>query len=321
MDFFDFVKSKETKSTTECESFQDLMKLAFNNKKYIEDRAEKGDLMCQQVLYTIYAHSEKDNSTIEKFSYYSKLAAYQNDVIAQINYARIILKNINELIDQKNIPLKLVVSIKKQLEESLYWFKKAYENGENEVLYDINMIENNLLNNRINPLVFKHGLISLNRTLTDRQVESKLTSVQLSEELLKEIFEEAIYLRYCYNKYNNSVIYNKAVMHSYDYSIKICELLQERDVIEFDPIALMSSYYLIVLADETLSHVNNISNEEKEEIINSFLLIIGADDMVHTKNYIELIRMGACWILRHRASDLILLMLDKNKIIKEKQGV
>ena len=95
MGFFDFFKSKEIQINND--KFANLMKLAFEDRDNVEKCAENGDLDCQIVLYTIYTPSKSNNSTIEKFVYYTKLAAHQNDATAQKNYGKFIFDNINEL--------------------------------------------------------------------------------------------------------------------------------------------------------------------------------------------------------------------------------
>ena len=64
----------------------------------MEKGAENGNLKCQQLLYTIYMIGAKvDKFNRDKFEYYTKLAAHQNDSTAQFNHAKNIYDSIEEL--------------------------------------------------------------------------------------------------------------------------------------------------------------------------------------------------------------------------------
>ncbi|MEA2017439.1 MAG: hypothetical protein U9N59_03230, partial [Campylobacterota bacterium] len=307
------------------ESFDDLMQLAINDKVQVEKLADNGDLLAQKVLYSFYSQGGVIlASNMEQFLYYTKLAAHQGDPLAQATYARSIFQSIEELKDGKSVPLTSVVSVKKRIEESLYWYKKAHENGISETIKDINQLETNFLEDWINPVIAKHGLICLNRLESDVEVEDKLILISLSEEMLVDMYKNVIYLKYCYDKANKSKLnkdvhlYKEAVIEMYAESIYICELLHEKGISEFDAIALMSSFYLVHLSIEISKHVNNISDKDKIDIVNSLLLVIDAKDMVNTSSYIELIRMGACWLLRHQYGEFLPIQ-DKESIINEKK--
>lgn len=129
-----------------------------NGIKIIENGAQKGNLKCQQFLYTLFMIGEKASSeNREKFEHYTKLAAFQDDSTAQANYAKIILDNIEELksenIENNGILIDSLLDIQEKLNECLKWYKLSYANGNKKVLDNINNIEIHLLQNWINPLV------------------------------------------------------------------------------------------------------------------------------------------------------------------------
>ena len=92
MGFFDFLKSEIT-SVGKNDTFSkgelaNLLKKD-NGKDLLEEGAENGNLECQQLLYTIHMIGAKiDKFNRDKFEYYTKLAAHQNDATAQFNHAK-----------------------------------------------------------------------------------------------------------------------------------------------------------------------------------------------------------------------------------------
>lgn len=130
-----------------------------NGISIIEQGANNGNLRCQQFLYTLYMIGANiDTLNKEKFEYYTKLAAHQNDSTAQFNYAKIIYDSIEELKPEnmeKNggVHVDSLLHIQNKLEESVVWYKRAYENGNKKGLENANNIEINLLKNWINPLI------------------------------------------------------------------------------------------------------------------------------------------------------------------------
>ncbi len=130
-----------------------------NGQEILEDGAENGNLACQQLLYTLHMIGAKvDKFNKDKFEYYTKLAAHQNDSTAQMNYAKIIYDSIEELKSEnmeKNggVPKDSILNIKDKLEESLIWYKKAYRNGNQGALKSINNIEIKLLKDWIDPII------------------------------------------------------------------------------------------------------------------------------------------------------------------------
>lgn len=141
------------------------------NKKginFIEEGANNGNLACLELLYTLYGTAlEENEENVLKYIYYTKLAAHQNDPIAQFNYAKSIYDNIEELKPEtleKNadrIPIDSLHDIKEKLEESIYWFNKSYENADTDelkmsALESIKNIKNNILNGWIEPQIKKY---------------------------------------------------------------------------------------------------------------------------------------------------------------------
>lgn len=148
----------EKNDTFSKEELVSLMKQE-NGKEILEEGAENGNLACQQLLYTIHMIGAKtDKFNKDKFEYYTKLAAHQNDSTAQFNYAKNIYDSIEELKSEnmeKNggVPMDSLLNIKGKLEESVMWYKKAYKNGNTGALESVNNIEINLLKDWIDPLI------------------------------------------------------------------------------------------------------------------------------------------------------------------------
>jgi TPR repeat protein len=165
MGFFDFLKSEIT-SIGKNDSFSkgELATLLKKNngKDLLEEGAKNGNLECQQLLYTIHMIGAKvDKFNRDKFEYYTKLAANQNDATAQFNLAKIIYDSIEELKPEameKNggVSMDSILSIQQKLEEVVFWYKKSYQNGNKEGLKNANDIEVHLLKEWINPLVDEH---------------------------------------------------------------------------------------------------------------------------------------------------------------------
>jgi len=165
MGFFDFLKSEITNigknDTFSKGELANLIKKD-NGKDLIEEGAENGNLECQRLLYTIYmigANIDKFNR--DKFEYYTKLAAHQNDAAAQFNHAKNIYDSIEEIKSktmEKNggVAIDSILSIQQKLEEVVFWYKKSYQNGNKRGLDNANNIEFHLLKEWINPLVEKH---------------------------------------------------------------------------------------------------------------------------------------------------------------------
>lgn len=140
-------------------SSAELTNLLKQDKDIVEKGAENGNLECQQLLYTLHmigANIDKFNR--DKFEYYTKLAAHQNDSTAQFNHAKNIYDSIEELKSEnieKNggVLIDSLLGIKEKLEESIFWYKKSHDNGDRKGLENANNIEINILNNWIDPLV------------------------------------------------------------------------------------------------------------------------------------------------------------------------
>lgn len=142
------------------EEFTNLFKQD-NGILIIEEGADNGNLDCQQLLYTIYlAEINLDEKNKDKYEHYTKLAAYQNDPIAQSNYAKIIYDSIEELKSEYlekhgGVPTDSLLYIQDKLQKSLGWYKKAYDNGNTDAVESINNVEF-ILKDFINPLVHQH---------------------------------------------------------------------------------------------------------------------------------------------------------------------
>ena len=164
MGFFDFFKNEITSigknDTFSKGELANLIKKD-NGKDLLEEGAENGNLECQQLLYAIHMIAAKvDKFNRDKFEYYTKLAAYQNDATAQFNHAKNIYDSIEEIKSEtmeKNggVDIDSILNIQKKLEEVLFWYKKSYQNGSKRGLNNANNIEA-LLKGWINPLVEEH---------------------------------------------------------------------------------------------------------------------------------------------------------------------
>lgn len=152
-----YIEQDDTFSPTEL-----IVLLEKKGVSFIEEGAENGNLQCQVLLYTLYGSHLDTKENVDKFKYYTKLAACQNDSMAQANQAQLIYKSIKELKPEtlkkngNNLPIDSLLDIQKKLIESIYWYKKSYDNGNKEVITNIQDIEITILKDWVEPLVKKH---------------------------------------------------------------------------------------------------------------------------------------------------------------------
>lgn len=125
----DSVKTRILKETQI--SLNDISLIIENNSNDIErivDGGRNGNLNCQIFLSQVSIMSNSSDA-----EYWTRLAAERDDADSQANLAKIIYDNISELKSQyrrnNDIDIDLMPGIKAKLEESLYWYKQAYKNG------------------------------------------------------------------------------------------------------------------------------------------------------------------------------------------------
>ena len=137
-------------------------------------------------------------------------------------------------------------------------------------------------------------------------LEEKLSINLLTDEMQGKVYIKVQNIKYYSDQFsitqsqNDIVSYQQLVIEAFETTVEIYEWLKEKGISELNVISLLASFYLINLSDVTFKEATSFSDMEIINTVDTFLATMGVQQgTVDTSSYIELVRIGVRWLLKH----------------------